>query len=274
MFTCICCVDSTDEFAPVAERINVVTDAMPALSNRADREAQSQAPAAVVTVPKQRLASKRMLETVAEELVPVEPEPVAWPASATSEELKICTDWEVTVSKSSDRDKVGLCLKFLSPTCATVQSIEDGALIWEWNKSHPEKMVTYGDAIMTVNGATDATSMVGKLFKESSLTIRFRRVAEFTVHVKKSSGGLGIALFGPASSPAEIVQIDDGKAISEYNKGAEPGKAVLPGDLVVSVNGEAGTTNAIASAITKASGILELKIQRPSAERPTQKVPK
>lgn len=276
MFQCLCCAGEVGDDAKLAETITAGTQ--PGREEGLNEfnpiavEEQSQAPQEIAQAPEPEPAPKApepTLEAVTEEPAPVEPDPAepgsaAQPAPATSEQLTDCTDWEVTISKSPDRDKVGLNLTCHSPTFATVRDIKDGTLISEWNMSNPEKIVRYGDAIMAVNGATDFTSMIARLKEDSSLAIRVRRVFEFTFHVEKSSGGLGITFSGPGSRPAKVVQIVEGKAVAQYSKGAEAGKAVLPGDLIVSVNGEAGTKDAVVSAITKASGTLELKVKRPS----------
>lgn len=197
-----------------------------------------------------------------------EPAPVQEPASSPEPAPEVpndCTEWEVTITKSPGKTMVGVNLDCSSQSAPCVKGLQAGSLVVEWNKAHPDKKVSIGDAIITVNGATDTASKILRLREDSFLQMRFRRVSDFIVAVNRGTEGLGVSFAGPGTGPAKVHRIAEGKAIDTYNKKAEPGKVVVPGDIVMTVNGDAGSKDQVVSAITKASGLIILQVSHPSA---------
>lgn len=178
-------------------------------------------------------------------------------------------EWKVTLTKPPGLDSVGMKVQCISPVAITVKRLREGSLITDWNSLNPDKQVTVGDAIVSVNGATDASSILTKLKEESSLSIVVKHVPEFVILVEKDSSGLGLLLVSTNSGAARVADVAKGKAVSAYNADAEAGKAVMPGFFLVSVNGKVGGKEELLDAMVEASGTVELKFLHPSVQEGT-----
>lgn len=198
---------------------------------------------------------------------PMVRQPAAFvPVPASPWTSKDVIEWEVAITKRPGKTIVGLQIDSPSETAATVWDLKENSLISEWNEQHPDKQVYPGDAIMAVNGATHYHSVVHHLMNDTLLKLSMRRVLEFVVCVDKGDAPLGMSLAGSAIGPTVIEHVADDHVISAYNTNAEPGKAVVPGLILQSVNGESGDRKKLADAIRGISSSIALRFRHPCAE--------
>lgn len=170
------------------------------------------------------------------------------------------TEWEVSL-EMRDKSSLGVSLDTSSPNSLAIKNVKTDGLIEQWNVANPMRKIERGDAIIAVNGGMDKKTMLDNLKNKSSLTLLIRRVPEFVVQVNKSEGPVGITLSGPGDNVAQISSIADGKGIHQYNVGAEPGKVVTPGHLLVEANGETGNQEKIIRVISRGPDTMVLKFR-------------
>lgn len=260
-----CCANES----PPGEEAKI-TEALPPLTEIQEEPAM-EAPSPVVEEPQPDAAPEPQAVPVVEPAPAPEPTPTPEPEPAPVEQEAPkeaeqpkgdpeFTEWEVNITKEQNVS-LGILLDCNSPNTLAVKDVKTVGPVAQWNAANADRKVVRGDAVMAVNGALDKREMLDKLKKESSLTVLIRRMPEFVIQVDKSAGPLGITFPGSGDIPAQVSAVNEGKSIAMYNKGAEPGKLVTPGHILIEVNGEAGNLGRVVQTISRASGTLTLKFR-------------
>lgn len=259
---CCCAAETKAEdlkFAAVSSAVELpppeVEEARPPMSEELPATQIDEEPPA--TQPVEEPEAPKELEPAKEPEAPVVPEPQAPPAEFL--------EFEVVLEKSPERKVVGMNVDSSPKSNLAIKGINADSLLSYWNKANPEKKVQIGDAVVSVNGTDNSSAMINTLKDETALRLVIRRVPEFVVCVDKTAGPLGMVVHGGSKAPATISQVHDGKVISAYNKEAEAGKVVVPGDIVLEVNGVKGDKEEIVAAISRADGVLNLLLKHPTA---------
>lgn len=147
--------------------------------------------------------------------------------------------------------------------CLLVRQVRNEGLVTEWNKSNPrERQVLAGDVIVNVNGVTGNGDLLFQQCANSQeLSLLLRRLQEFTCTMERD-GKLGVRVGVDAESLVVTEVADDG-IIAKYSLNCLAGYQIIPGDLIVSVNGKSGTGNILQETMATAQ-TLTLVIRRPS----------
>jgi C-terminal processing protease CtpA/Prc len=192
---------------------------------------------------------------------------------------------EVKLSGTSARKKssLGIALDYDDGNVLVITSIEPG-LIEDWNSQHPDKAVTIGDGIISVNGVTlppqDLAKLIDKLAGDSSerqLVLTLKRHAEFDVALIRKDPTviasqiddelpekLGIVLrHREGGNTLLVLKVLDEGLVSDFNR-KHSSVGVQVGDRIIEVNGTRGP-GAILNERVKAKGSLILTLVRCSA---------
>mmetsp|Transcript_18020 Transcript_18020/g.42111 ORF Transcript_18020/g.42111 Transcript_18020/m.42111 type:complete len:221 (+) Transcript_18020:113-775(+) len=112
-------------------------------------------------------------------------------------------EFEVVLERHSAKHKVGMLMYSLTDEeCIRVRLVREGRLTHDWNVANPSKVVRPGDAIVEVNGVTDADSM-RSMFED--------------LHVKTLVLKIHPERLRPLSVPLEEPAADD--AVAESREG-------------------------------------------------------
>mmetsp|Transcript_5369 Transcript_5369/g.12965 ORF Transcript_5369/g.12965 Transcript_5369/m.12965 type:complete len:127 (-) Transcript_5369:134-514(-) len=80
---------------------------------------------------------------------------------ATDEDPKRYEEFEVILERTGPETKVGLMMyNQFGEECVRISEIREGRLAHAWNLTHPGQEVTTNHAIVEVNGAREADSML------------------------------------------------------------------------------------------------------------------
>lgn len=202
-------------------------------------------------------------ETIAEEKPAAAPEPAPAAALAATAGGKI---WEIKFEKTGP---LGIGMKDEKGT-VKIGSVGKDGLIAKYNAAHKDSMALPGDAITSVNGTAASTlESITSAIKSASgqMSLGLSRPDDgskfFTVSVEKT-GPLGIGLAEKTMDKITFSVISTVKPeglIKTFND-ANPGSAVEQGDTIIAVNGTFGTAADTKTALTSATGTVEMVLKR------------
>lgn len=149
---------------------------------------------------------------------------------------------------------------------------QDGALIVSriktgpltvWNQHHQDASVSRGDRIVEVNGHRgSAQELITAIKAASSLRLVLGRVEEFRVTIQRAQGvrHLGLEITQHPQC-LQVLSLSEGP-VQRWCQSVEPELQVLPGDLIVEVNGERGTCAQILGVLQSEASTLALVLRR------------
>lgn len=141
-------------------------------------------------------------------------------------------DWEVVVKRTRTDRALGLGL-FSAGNELLVESIGLG-MLEKWNLAHPDFEVRRGAVILAVNGESgNPKTLFEKLQNDAVVHLKLKRVPNLEVTIEKR-GKLGLEV---SNITLEVLQVKDDGAIDLHNRTCKPGHQMVPGDLIVGVNG-------------------------------------
>merc|ERR1712216_105794 len=151
-----------------------------------------------------------------------------------TKEISGDTECEFTIKlkKSAVSSKWGFFLSYSDNGMTMAFKDTNGEAMQEWQNSNPMKNVRIGDEIVSLNGIHgDAETLLGVMRRSNELEIVLRRQLFIYVAVKKP---LGIVFDDPDS--LKVVSVSAGN-IRLYNGSCLPNMSIVPGDVLLSVNG-------------------------------------
>merc|ERR1719379_1688336 len=122
-----------------------------------------------------------------------------------------CFVWEVTLTKKDASEKFGFTQSGKAPLeVLVVRKINEGSLMGEWNKDHPEAEVRVNDRIYRVNSADTVEAMQTELRLSSSVTLRVVRYpSTFEIELDKGGMKLGFKFEKPMNASLQELRITE-----------------------------------------------------------------
>jgi len=167
------------------------------------------------------------------------------------------------------RDRgMGMSLDITPKDRLRISNIDDDGPIAEYNKGAEERLqVMEGDFITSVNGsACDSKSKVATMMTGGLVVLEIRRAHCFVVRgLDATQGKLGLDLTFHAKGRAAYIKAVFSEGLMHSHNLASPESEVRSGDLIVAVNGRAGSSRDLVDLISS-GGKLDLTISRPDEQ--------
>lgn len=174
-------------------------------------------------------------------------------------------EFEVVMTKAEAQETIGVDVLEMRRRLVVATNGEAG-IIKRWNAEHPEQRVKYGAVVLDVNGvSSDMESMMQECKNCGTVKMKVQRCRRYTVFVPDKKEKLGIDLHPQTMEVRAILTsaaLKDKVALATWNLTCDEGMEILPGDVLVEINGQSGTPEQMLRLIRKTEGELRLGFMR------------
>merc|ERR1712007_189443 len=156
---------------------------------------------------------------------------------------------DYTATLSNAHNGLGLVLRN-TRSRLFVKMIKEGP-VSRWNVMNPVNRIIIGDEIVSVNDVKDdAKMLMNELRKADSVRLSLRRPLLFKVLLDKGGSSLGLTLRKKGAEKDLLVDAIAAGKCEEWNR-QHPEHEVMPGDMVVEVNGYQNVARMVEAVVTE-----------------------